>query len=93
MRGRLTALITNPLPFLGRPQSFKGEGGETMTFGIFKPDPMCVLFSLKGADGRQFACLLGAKVEATLLALLLDRERARHDVGIASCDGPGGRTS
>ena len=33
-------MITNPLPFLGRPQSFKGEGGETMTFGTFEPDPI-----------------------------------------------------
>ncbi|MBX9594006.1 MAG: hypothetical protein K2X46_06560 [Roseomonas sp.] len=86
-------MITNPLPFLGRPQTFKGEGGETMTFGTFEPDPLCVLFSLQGADGRQFACLLGDEVEAALLALLRDRERARHDVSISSNGGPGGGTS
>jgi hypothetical protein len=81
-------MFANPLPFLGRPLSFKGEGGETMTFGTFEPDPMCVLFSLQGADGRQFACLLGDEVEAALLVLLRDRERARRDVGLASGSRP-----
>lgn len=86
-------MIPDTLPFLGRPQSFKGEGGESMTFGTFEPDPMCILFSWQGTDGQRFACLLGDEVEAALLDLLRDRERARRGVGLASEGGPGGGTS
>ncbi len=80
-------MIPDTLPFLGRPQSFHGESGETMTFGTFEPDPLCVLVAWRGKDGQRFACLIGDEVEVALLALLCDRDRARRRVGIASEGG------